>query len=50
MDVGLLFFVNAVAFASIVPRYIDFRPAFSLDNAAFGLVLAAGPAERLPPG
>ena len=50
VGVGLLFFVNAVAFASIVPRYIDFRDAFSLDNAAFGLVIAAGPVGSLAAG
>ncbi|MFF2634324.1 hypothetical protein ACFVR6_15700 [Microbacterium sp. NPDC058021] len=45
--VGLLFFVNAIAFASIVPRYVELRETFSLDNGTFGLIIAAGPVGAL---
>ncbi|MCR2784619.1 MULTISPECIES: MFS transporter [unclassified Microbacterium] len=48
--VALLFFVNAVAFASIVPRYVELRETFSLDNATFGLVIASGPVGALAAG
>lgn len=48
--VGLLFFVNAVAFASIVPRYVELRETFSLDNVTFGLIIAAGPVGALAAG
>ena len=48
--VGLLFFVNAIAFASIVPRYVELRETFSLDNGTFGLIIAAGPVGALAAG
>ncbi|MEO6944440.1 MAG: MFS transporter [Lacisediminihabitans sp.] len=48
--VGVLFLVNAVVFANVVPRFPEFKAELGLSNAALGLAIAAGPVGALIAG
>lgn len=48
--VGALFLANAAVFANLVPRYPEIKAALSLDNAAYGWVIAAYPAGAVAAG
>src|SRR3712207_3822762 len=45
-----LFFVNAVLYANLVPRYPEVRARLDLSNAALGTAIAAMPAGALLAG
>jgi MFS family permease len=42
-----MFFTNGVLFSALLPRYPEFKAAFGLSNAEFGLLVVAFPAGAL---
>ncbi|WP_245982303.1 MFS transporter [Mycetocola tolaasinivorans] len=48
--VAVLFLTNGALFANVVPRYPGIKDALSLDNAAYGLGIAAFPAGAILAG
>lgn len=48
--VAILFLTNGAVFANIVPRYPQIKAALGLDNAAYGLAVAAFPAGAVVAG
>lgn len=50
VGVILLFFLNGVAFMSIVPRYPEFKTMLGLSDEGWGLTIIAGPAGGLIAG
>lgn len=48
--VGALFFTNGALFANLVPRYPEIKAALDLDNAAYGVAIAAFAAGALTVG
>ena len=48
--VAILFLTNGAVFANLVPRYPQIKAALGLDNAAYGLAVAAFPAGAVVAG
>ncbi|MFC7581257.1 MFS transporter [Schaalia naturae] len=48
--VAALFFTNGVVFANLVPRYPEIKTALDLDNASYGLAVAAFPIGAIVAG
>lgn len=48
--VAALFFTNGAVFANLVPRYPQIKAALDLDNATYGLAVAAFPAGAIVAG
>lgn len=48
--VATLFLTNGAVFANIIPRYPEIKAALGLDNAAYGLAVAAFPAGAVVAG
>ncbi|MDY5130805.1 MFS transporter, partial [Actinotignum timonense] len=50
LAVSALFFTNGAIFANIVPRFPEIKRIHELDNAVYGLALAAFPAGGIIAG
>jgi fucose permease len=50
VGVSMLFLTNAVVYASVVPRFPEFKAALGLSNAGLGLAIAASPLGALVAG
>lgn len=48
--VAVLFFTNGALFANLLPRYPQIKAALGIDNAAYGLAVAAFPAGAITAG
>ena len=48
--VSALFLTNGALFANILPRYPEIKAALDLDNAGYGLAIAAFPAGAIAAG
>src|SRR4051794_21742397 len=48
--VGALFLTNGALYANLVPRFPEIKAALGLDNAVYGLAVAAFPAGAIVSG
>ena len=48
--VGACFFINAVLYANLIPRFPEVKAELGLSNVALGTAVAALPSGRCSPG